>query len=74
LRLWGDGNRNGLSEPAELATLASLGVESLSLEYRVSVRTDEWGNHFALRSQAQGIEPRRTLRVVDVFPVCHRAP
>jgi hypothetical protein len=74
LLLWGDSNRNGLSEPLELGTLARLGVTSLSLEFRDSSRVDEWGNRFALRSLARAEAPPRTLRVVDVFPVCRPAP
>lgn len=74
LLLWGDANRNGLSEPLELATLSAMNVESLSVNFHESKKTDEWGNRFALRSHAKAVSPPRTLKVSDVFPVCRSAP
>jgi len=74
LRLWGDTNRNGLSEPLELVNLATTNVASLSLDFHESKKTDEWGNRFALRSHAKAVSPPRTLKVSDVFPVFRSAP
>lgn len=65
LGLWSDVNRNGVSDPGELRTLADAGVSRLSVQAVEERRTDEWGNRFRFRSWARvhGI-PRETW---DVF-------
>jgi hypothetical protein len=63
LRIWVDRNHNGISEPDELHTLSSVGIESIDLHFYESRRVDEYGNQFPYRarindaSQADSISP-----------------
>ena len=68
LRLWGDTNHNGISESAEMQTLAQAGVAVLEFEYKISKLTDENGNRFRYRSKVRDVRREHLGRWAwDVF-------
>lgn len=68
LRLWVDSNHDGISQPAELHSLQSLGVNSISLSYKEDRRTDQFGNVLQFRAQVNPGDRAGTGRMAyDVF-------
>jgi hypothetical protein len=62
LRIWIDANHDGVSQPEEMHTLPSVGVNSLSLKYRESDKIDQFGNHFRYLDK---VNPGDTSSTVD---------
>jgi hypothetical protein len=68
LRLWIDANHDGVSQPEELHTLPSLGINSISLNYKMSQKTDQYGNVFRYRAQVNPDNPTDAGKTAyDVF-------
>lgn len=70
LKLWRDGNHNGISEADELQTLSASPIRVIELHYRESRRTDEHGNRFEYRAKVRDARGAQVGRWAwDVFPV-----
>lgn len=74
LRVWIDSNHDGVTDPGELHTLASVGIDAISTQYRESRRRDRFGNEFRFRGWMHSVTSFGEAvwhQIYDVFLV-HR--
>ena len=73
LLLWIDVNHDGISQPDELHALPELGIYSISLDYKIFRRIDQFGNQFryraAINSQTGDKKSKAGSWAFDVFLV-----
>ena len=75
LRLWIDANHDGISQPEELHTLASLGVDAISLKYKFDDQLDEFGNLFRYRTRVNPDSHSDVgKKAYDIFFVVQKDP
>lgn len=68
LKLWRDGNHNGVSEAGELSNLSASEIRTIELNYHESRRTDEHGNRFVYRAKVRDAQGAQVGRWAwDVF-------
>jgi hypothetical protein len=66
---WVDGNRDGVSQPAEIHAIGEVGVLALEYRYRTTRLRDSFGNLFRYVSSAQMRSPSGAVRSWPTFDV-----
>jgi Putative metal-binding motif len=64
LLLWEDSNHNGTSEPAEIHSFTDRSITAIELKYRISNKSDVYGNVFRYRAKAHDVNGPRSGRWV----------
>lgn len=67
LRLWIDANQDGISQQAELHTLASKHLKGIYTAYKESEKKDRYGNRFAMKGSVLLDDGRKSEKVYDVY-------
>jgi hypothetical protein len=69
LWVWVDHNHDGLSQPTELRTLGSLGIDGIRLDYFEARRRDRHGNEFRWTSRLlkPGVQGQRPCAIDVIF-------
>jgi len=68
LLLWLDKNHDGVSQSAELRHLIDLDLKLIELDYKISKRTDSYGNQFRYRAKIKDTQGAQLGRWAwDVF-------
>jgi hypothetical protein len=73
LVLWLDRNHDGLTQTMELETLAARRITALELDYRLSPRTDQYGNRFRYLAKVHSAPGTVGRWAADVFLKVSRA-
>jgi hypothetical protein len=71
---WGDVNRDGISQPAEIHTLGEVGVVALRYNYRTIHLRDTFGNLFRYVSSADMLSSSGAVRSWPTFDVIFAEP
>jgi hypothetical protein len=74
LRVWQDGNHNGISEPSELLPLEDVNVCIVELLYKAKEHVDEHGNVFYYRARTWDCSNRKRGWAWDVFLTAQPQP
>ncbi|HEX7154724.1 MAG TPA: hypothetical protein VF618_24775 [Thermoanaerobaculia bacterium] len=69
LRAWVDTNHDGVSQAAELKSLASVGIIALEYDYKESERHDQDGNQLRYRARGWAANPAGNVRAITTYDV-----
>lgn len=70
LRLWQDNNHDGICQAWEVHSLQEFGIEAIGLNYKLSRKTDQFGNAFRYRAKVEDTKHSHVAKWAwDVFLV-----